>query len=229
MPEESIKGKPEGEQTLRMIEKADGLTLTDGKLELRADFSSMLPRIRQGSLQRELLVKAAKQKNADHPLRAVDATAGLGEDSFLLAAAGYEVILFEHDEWIASLLEDALKRAKEDSMLAEYAGRMHLRKEDSIEGMQRLEFAPDLIYLDPMFPERQKSGLVKKKFQLLQKLELPCSQGEELFDAAKAAGPDRIIVKRMAKGPELAGKKADYSIKGKTIRYDIYRTALAVR
>ena len=229
MPEKSDKGKAEGAEELRMIAYEAGLTLTDGRLELRADFSSMLPRIRQGSLQRELLVKAAKQKNADHPLRAVDATAGLGEDSFLLAAAGYEVTLFEHDEWIAALLEDALERAKEDPRLAEYAGRMHLRKEDSIAGMQSLDFAPDLIYLDPMFPERQKSGLVKKKFQLLQKLELPCSQGEELFDAAKAAGPGRIIVKRMAKGPELAGRKADYSIKGKTIRYDIYRIALAMR
>lgn len=223
MPEESKKGKAEEKEELRLISCEEGLTLTDGRLELRADFSSMLSRIKQGCLQRELLVKAAKQKHADHPLRAVDATAGLGEDAFLLAAAGYEVTLFEHDEWIAALLEDALRRAKEDPRLAEYAGHMQLRKEDSIRGMQSLEFKPDLIYLDPMFPERQKSGLVKKKFQLLQKLELPCSQGEELFDAAKAAEPGRIIVKRMAKGPELAGKKADYSIKGKTIRYDIYR------
>ncbi len=226
----SDKEKEKNLQTkeVKLTESEKGLTLTDGILELRGDFSSMLPRIRQGSLQRELLVKAAKQKKADHPLWAVDATAGLGEDSFLLAAAGYEVLLFEHDEVISALLEDAIKRAKEDPRLEAYAKRMHLRKEDSIEGMAKLEFVPDLVYLDPMFPQRQKSGLVKKKFQLLQQLELPCSQGEELFEAAVKSGTERIVVKRMAKGSELAGKKASYSIKGKTIRFDIYRIASAM-
>ena len=46
----------------------------------------------------------------EHP-RAVDATAGLGEDSLLLAAAGFEVTLCEADPVIAVLLEDALTRA----------------------------------------------------------------------------------------------------------------------
>jgi 16S rRNA (guanine1516-N2)-methyltransferase len=212
---------------LKLIETEEGLTLTDGKLQLRGDFRSMLPRIRPGALQRELLVKAAKFKKADHPLKAVDATAGLGEDSFLLAAAGYDVTLFEQDQVIALLLEDALLRARKDPELAEYASRMHLIKTDSIEGMKHLTEKPDLIYLDPMFPERQKSGLVKKKFQLLQKLESPCTDGEELLKAAMEAEPSRIVIKRMLKGPLLGGIKPSYSIKGKTIRFDIsYRKAM---
>jgi 16S rRNA (guanine1516-N2)-methyltransferase len=79
---------------------------------------------------------------------------------------------------------------------------------------------PDVIYLDPMFPERQKSGLIKKKFQLLQRLESPCADEEELLSAALAARPLRIVIKRPLKGPPLAGATPSYSLKGKAIRYD---------
>jgi 16S rRNA (guanine1516-N2)-methyltransferase len=77
-----------------------------------------------------------------------------------------------------------------------------------------------VILLDPMFPERQKSALVKKKFQLLQQLECPCTDEEELLQAAINAKPRKIIIKRPAKGPFLANRKPDYSISGKAIRYD---------
>ena len=40
--------------------------------------------------------------------------------------------------------------------------------------------APDVVYLDPMFPERTKSAAVKKKFQLLHHLEQPCADEETL-------------------------------------------------
>ena len=76
------------------------------------------------------------------------------------------------------------------------------------------------MLLDPMFPERQKSALIKKKFQLLQKLESPCSNEEQLLEAAIAAQSKRIVIKRPLKGPYLADKKPSYSLEGKAIRYD---------
>ena len=88
----------------------DGLSLMRDGMELRPDFAEMLPRIKQGALQREMLVKAARVKGVEAP-RAVDATAGLGEDSLLLAAAGFTVTLCEADPVIAALLEHALARA----------------------------------------------------------------------------------------------------------------------
>lgn len=81
---------------LELTGKSEGLTLTDGTMELRADFGRMLPRLKQGRLQQELLVKAARAKGVEHPW-AVDATAGFGEDSLLLAAAGFTVDLYEQD------------------------------------------------------------------------------------------------------------------------------------
>ena len=79
---------------------------------------------------------------------------------------------------------------------------------------------PDIILLDPMFPERQKSGLVKKKFQLIHNLECPCNDEKEMLEAAMAAEPKKIIIKRPLKGPYLAGVKPSYSLTGKSIRYD---------
>ena len=240
---------------LELIGKPEGLTLTDGTMELRADFGRMLPRLKQGRQQQELLVKAARTKGIESPW-ASDATAGFGEDSLLLAAAGCEVTLFEQDPVIAALLQDTMRRALEEAALHEIVMRMQLVEGDSIGHLRRLGEAatgsdapedaaghacsplaasaatgndadtalkrPDAIYLDPMFPERQKSGLVKKKFQLIHYLEAPAENEEALMQAAIAARPFKIVVKRPAKGPYLAGLKPSYSLDGKAIRYDCY-------
>ena len=79
---------------LELVRTFEGLTLTDGTMELRADFARMRPRLKQGRLQQELLVKAARTKGIEQPW-AIDATAGFGEDSLLLAAAGFTVDLYE--------------------------------------------------------------------------------------------------------------------------------------
>lgn len=212
---------------LRLEQTEHGLTLTDGALTLTGDFTRLLPRLKANNLTGELIVRAARIKNALMPLRVLDATAGLGEDSFLLAAAGYEVTLYEYDPVIGRLLEDALRRAAQVPELAETAARMRFVAGDSIAAMREMvrrpqpETArPDVILLDPMFPAREKSGLVKKKFQLLQQLELPCANETELLEAALSVHPRKIIIKRPAKGPQLAGRKPDYSISGKAIRYD---------
>lgn len=210
---------PEG---LKLIYEEEGLTLTDGNLKLCADFTKLLPRLKPNNLNGEFLVKAARIKNSDGPLTLLDATAGLGEDSFLLAAAGFNIDLYEYDPVISALLEDALKRASEKEELNHITSRMTLHKENSIEAMKKLAVSPDVILLDPMFPERQKSALIKKKFQLLQQLESPCCTEDELLDAAFCAGPRKIIIKRPLKGACLAGKKPDYSLEGKAIRYDCF-------
>ena len=150
-----------------------GLALVGVGMELRGDFSQLLPRIRKGRLASELLVRAAKVRGCAEPW-AIDATAGLGEDSFLLAAAGFRVSMYESDPIIAALARDAIDRAQADPDLADIARRMELFEEDSIEAMTHLGDTPDVIYLDPMFPERRKSAAVKKKFQLIHHLEAPC-------------------------------------------------------
>lgn len=234
---------------------AAGLSLTDGDQAMRGDFTKLQKRLQYHNLTHELLVKATKVKGREK-LRVIDATAGMGEDSLLLAAAGCEVTLFEQDPVIAALLQDTMRRALEEAALHEIVMRMQLVEGDSIGHLRKLGEAatgsdtqeddaghacstltesavmangsdialkrPDVIYLDPMFPERQKSGLVKKKFQLIHYLEAPAENEEALMQAAIAARPFKIVVKRPAKGPYLAGLKPSYSLDGKAIRYDCY-------
>lgn len=202
-----------------LIQTDSGLVLTDGVNTLSVDFSKMIKRINPHALNRELIVRAAKLKGNPNPL-VLDATAGFGEDSFLLAAAGCKVMLFEQDEIIAELLKDGLQRALEIHELSDIVARMELTVGDSIEAMKNLDNPVDIIYLDPMFPKRTKSALVKKKFQLLQQLETPCTNEAELLNAAILASPKRIIIKRPAKGAYLADYKPSYSITGKSVRYD---------
>lgn len=207
---------------------ANGLSLVSGGLSMRGDFTHLTPRLRRDRLGRELLVKASKVKGlaasrdlaSPRPL-AVDATAGLGEDSLLLAAAGFDVLMFERNPVIAALLDDALRRAAGSPELADVVARMRLCRQDSIEALSAMEGDVAVVLLDPMFPARTKSAAVKKKFQLLHLIEQPCSDEEELLDAAVGAKPLKVVVKRPPKGPYLAGVKPSYSVEGKAVRYDV--------
>ena len=205
---------------LTVLFNSKGVSLTGYGLTYQGDFENMLHRVTNGRLQHEMLVRAAKSEKSGR--RAIDATAGMGEDAFLLAAQGYEVTLYEQNPVIAALLKDALRRAKKHPVLKDIAARMKLVEGDSVECLAKLMDPVDVIYLDPMFPERQKSGLINKKLQLIQKLEPPCSEENDLFDAAIKANPSKIIVKRPLKSVHLADREPSYILKGKAIRYDCY-------
>lgn len=199
-----------------------GFFVTDGAMSARGDFTHMIPRIRAHAVNRELLVKAARIKGASEPLLIVDATAGLGEDSLLLAAAGHSVTLYERNPVMAVLLMSALAQARAIPDLTEAAARMKALFADSVAALQSLDEALDVVVLDPMFPERQKSAAVKKKLQIIQRIESPCEDEQALLEAAFAARPRKVVVKRPAKGPRLAGRKPDYSLSGKAVRFDCY-------
>lgn len=216
-----------GKKTEHSTGEASLCRLTDGslalvgdELQMQGDFTRMLPRLKQNNLQNEMLVKAAKIKHADGVLTAIDATAGLGEDAILLAAAGFRVQLYERNPIIAALLRDALERAAKVDALSDIVSRMTFAEADSITALQGLSERPDIILLDPMFPERQKSALIKKKFQLLHSIEQPCQDEEQLLQAAMQAHPRKIIIKRPLKGPYLADVRPNHSLSGKAIRYD---------
>ena len=205
---------------LTVLFSAKGVSLTGFGLTYQGDFENMLHRVTNGRLQHEMLVRAAK--STEEKKTAIDATAGMGEDSLLLAACGYEVTMYEQNPVIAILLKDAIRRAKKNPQLKDIVGRMHLVVGNSIELLS--EHMPDLnlIYLDPMFPESRKSGLTNKKLQLIRKMEPPCFEEEKLFEAAIKAAPDKVIVKRPLKSDYLSGKSPNYSLNGKAIRYDCY-------
>ena len=209
---------PEG---LSLVRDERGLALACGEMVLRGDFSQMFPRLRADRLGRELLVRAARVRGVDAPV-AVDATAGLGEDALLLAAAGFSVVLFERDPVIAALLADTLERSANEPQLETVVSRMRLVEGDAIEGLAHLGMQPDVVFLDPMFPAKRKDAATKKKLQLFQLLERPCDDENALLAAALGVHPRKVVVKRPLKGPHLADAKPSSSLAGKVVRYDIY-------
>lgn len=209
------------QNTPKLHQDEEGLFLAWKDMVLRADFKKMVPRLNKNNLSKELLVKAASPNKCPN-LTAIDATGGLGEDALLLAAAGFSVKVYERNPVIYNLLEDAIfsGRVSEDAALNDAANRMTAINQDSIDALQNLREAPDVIFLDPMFPEKQKNSLTKKKLQLFQKIVPPCNDEEELLKAAISAKPKRIIIKRPLKGPYLGGIKPTFSHSGKTLRID---------
>ncbi|WP_275286442.1 class I SAM-dependent methyltransferase [Halomonas elongata] len=156
----------------------------------------------------------------------VDATAGLGRDAFVLASLGAEVLLVERVPAIAALLEDGLARAAADPDTAEIASRMRLAHGDAGRDLaHRVEeggIEPQVIHLDPMFPHRAKSALVKKEMRLFRELAGDDADAPRLLEAALDVATHRVVVKRPRKAPPIEGPAPRHTLEGKTSRYDLY-------
>jgi len=153
----------------------------------------------------------------------LDATAGLGRDAFVLATLGCEMLLCERQPLIAALLEDGLARARDDAEVRPIVTRMRLLHRNAIELMsQWKDEPPQVIYLDPMFPHREKSALVKKEMRLFRPLVGDDLDAGALLEQALALASHRVVVKRPRKAPAIDGPKPGYSLEGKSSRYDIY-------
>jgi len=154
----------------------------------------------------------------------VDATAGLGRDAFVLASLGATVTAVERSVVVAALLEDGLIRAARQPDLGTIIpARFRLVVEDARTVLGSLGMAqlPDVVYLDPMFPVRKKSALVKKEMQLFQALIGEEEDTEDLFEAACRTAKDRVVVKRPVHAPPLVSQPG-MTYRGKTVRWDVY-------
>jgi len=79
---------------------------------------------------------------------------------------------------------------------------------------------PDVIYIDPMHPNRQKAALVKKDLQVLQQLIGADEDVLALIHLATTRALQKVVVKWPQQLPALL--KPCTSITGKTVRFDIY-------
>ena len=170
----------------------------------------------------QMIAKAVGIAQGIRP-RVLDATAGLGRDAFVLASLGSQVDLIERQPLIGALLEDGLQRAAADAEVAGIVARMRLLQGNAIELMAAWQGeAPQVIYLDPMFPHRDKSALVKKEMRLFRPFVGDDLDAPALLDAALKLASHRVVVKRPRKAPVIEGAKPGYALEGKSSRYDIY-------
>ncbi|HDU8493199.1 TPA: class I SAM-dependent methyltransferase [Aeromonas hydrophila] len=211
------------------------LVFTAARLELRkldepklgavyVDFveGAVAHRRKFGGGRGQSIAKAVGLKAGAMP-SVVDATAGLGRDAFVLASLGCKVTMIERSPVVAALLHDGLARAAQDPEIGPWVReRMQLLHGPAVETLLGLSERPDVIYLDPMFPHKQKSALVKKEMRVFQSLVGPDLDADALLPAALAMADKRVVVKR----PDYAGwlneHKPSMAIETKSNRFDVY-------
>ena len=216
-------------------DEAAHLTLTDtsGKLggAVYVDFNNGKAehRRRFGGGRGQPLAKAIGLKSGANPT-VIDATAGLGKDAFVLACLGAQVMMIERSPILAALLEDGLGRASHDPELKTIVtDRMNMVSANAIKWLTSLptEQHPDVVYMDPMYPHRNKSALVKKEMRVLRELVGDDDDASQLLHAALGCAKRRVAVKRPKTAPVLNGtilnnRKPSSTVESKNTRYDIY-------
>jgi len=171
----------------------------------------------------QLIAKASgvKKSNAE-TLKILDVTAGLGIDAFVLACLGCDIHIIERSPIIGALLEDGLERAKTNPAFAKI--KLKLTIMDSVEYLTNIskKNRPDIIYLDPMYPERKKTALGKKAMRILKEIVGEDLDAAKLLTLALESALKRIVVKRPKLAPAIGNKIPNLFFAGKSCRYDIY-------
>ena len=178
-------------------------------------------RLRFGGGRGQDLARAAGLKSGINP-HIIDATAGLGRDSFLLASLGARVTLIERSPWIYGLLKGGMERARTaDSVTAEIIARMTLIKGDAIKLLPSLK--PEIILVDPMHPVRSKSALVKADMRQIRAIVGIDEDQVVLMKIALAFASKRVVLKWPARAPSMEGvRQCSHQIIGKSVRYDVF-------
>lgn len=205
---------------------------------IRAEFAegAVDHRRKFGGGKGQMIAKAVGVKANVYPF-VLDATAGLGKDAFVLATLGCKVMMLERSVCVHALLQDGLERARsasayEDPELQKIIARMELLATDSRDFLLQLSshaiddanssVRPDVVYLDPMFPDRQKTADVKKEMAAFHHVVGKDVDADALLEKALATAQYRVVVKRPRKAPFLADKAPSYQLEGKSSRFDIY-------
>ena len=157
-------------------------------------------------------------------LRVLDATAGLGRDSFVMAGLGCKVSLLERNPIVHALLEDAVQA------LADQPDK-HCQLQDCQDAADYLANLPvqaeavfDVIYLDPMYPEQDRKALPKKEMQLIRQVSGDDADADALLALALRVAK-RVVVKRSPHAGDMAAQAPAYRVTGKSVRYDVYLAA----
>ena len=207
----------------RLLNDERGLYLEDrfsNQNPLRVNFVSREFRYRlsHAGKKSELVARAVKARPG---LRVLDCTGGLGREGFLLAHLGCEVTMAERSTTLGAMLNDGLSRSRRVEEFAATAGRIKVLNQDAREILAEPS-SYDVVYVDPMFPVREKSALVKREMQLMQLFLGKDEDAASLVVAAIDSGTPRIVVKRPAAGIWDAPAKPDHVVSGKVSRFEVF-------
>jgi len=202
------------EDKLALFSKGSGPVYVDfveGKAAHRRQF---------GGGKKQPLARAIGLSSKTTP-KVIDTTAGFGRDSFVLASLGCEVTMIERSPIMAALLQDGLDRAAKEPEIAEIMRRLSVIHADATDYLNDIN-PVQVVYLDPMYPEKKKAAAVKKEMRLLQQLTGPDLDSALLLEAALKKAVNRVIVKRPKGARSIEGQRVSSEISSPNTRYDIY-------
>lgn len=208
---------------------------------LSIDISSSAGR----SLKQPLAKALGIKKRSDPAPVVIDATAGWGEDAWVMAALGCRVLCVERNKIIATLLRDSVLRAGIEHMdllqrltvvtsdgkhLLRRLSRLDVDGVDDIPNEMKPFLQPDVVYLDPMFPGHAKRKTAERKpMKVLRMLAGDDDDASELYDWAMKVAGKRVVVKRPMPAPSLGAPgmppaMPDIVFEGKGYRFDVHMT-----
>ena len=213
----------------RQLNTAISIDFINGPLAHRQQF---------GGGRGQAIAKAVGLRSGITP-SILDTTAGLAGDAFVLATLGCPVTLLERSPVIFALIENAVERAalserfqpvlRQGFQIINTDANVYISSAIARNNAEAEEqhsttpvTPPDVIYIDPMYPERKKSALVKKDMQILQRLHGKDDNAAELLENALLFARKRVVVKRPVNAETLNSRMPNTCIKSKKTRYDIY-------
>ncbi len=233
-------------QPILVLDEKNKLSWLSDGLSVAPEWDKLQRRVVSAGRKSELLLQAAKI-TADSMV--IDATAGFGHDSLILASTGAQVIMLEHQPLIALLLLAEQQRMSTLPNWQKLMRRLQIINTDALSYFESIDFTDssngltanshqtiDVVYLDPMFPEDSyqdsktgKGAKVGKHMQALHQLARPPTLEEEsqLLQSAQAivsqnASQGRVVVKRPQLAPLLAHQQPSESWHNEAVRFDGY-------
>ena len=229
-------------QPILLLDEKDKLSWLSDGLSVAPEWDKMQRRVVSAGRKSELLLQAAKLTAESE---VIDATAGFGHDSLILASTGAQVTMLEQQPLMALLLLAEQLRMSTLPNWQKLMSRLQIINTDALTYFARFnnylgadnEQAIDVIYLDPMFPEDSyqdsktgKGAKVGKHMQALHQLAHPPTLDEEqqLLQSAQAVVSQngqkqgRVIVKRPQFAPLLADQQPSESWNNEAVRFDGY-------
>ena len=229
----------DSEQAILLLDNKNQLSLLVDGLSVAPEWDKLQRRVVSAGRKSELLLQAAKITAGS---QVIDATAGFGQDSLILASSGAQVIMLEQQPIMALLLLAEQQRMSLQPNWQKLMSRLTIVNTDAL-AFFNSKFITidsnniDVIYLDPMFPENSyqdrktgKGAKVNKQMQALHQLAAPptIAQEQQLLQRAQhliknnEQQSGRVIVKRPVQAPLFANQAATESWHNAALRFDGY-------
>lgn len=233
-------------QPILLLDEKNKLSWLSDGLTVAPEWDKLQRRVVSAGRKSELLLQAAK---ATSDSMVIDATAGFGHDSLILASTGAQVIMLEQQPLMALLLLTEQQRMSALPNWQKLMSRLQIINIDALSYFEKLQTdaigdskennaqAVDVIYLDPMFPEDSyqdsktgKGAKVGKHMQALHQLarpptseqELQLLQSAQVIVSQYAQRQGRVVVKRPQLAPLLANQPTSESWHNEAVRFDGY-------